>query len=288
MTQVELAERNVRSKENAVGKSEKELSYLEAQHTVKKSQSKSDIETAEFNHDLAQRKIGLSVNSVQEQAAMQKRILDKMEENFAKGSLYSPKEGTVVLEPEWDRDGRRSLRAGDEIWGTRWLCKITDPATLQVIVGIDEAISNKLKVGQDAIISVKGILNREYAGKVISVGSVAHRYDPWEDEAANDPNRRVFDVVVKLLKPDPKLLRPGMKAKVRLVFKRIPKTIYIPSEAIFAKPSKGEVVYVQQGAGFEERRVKISERNDESVAIQSGLRPKDRVALKDPTRIEEK
>jgi multidrug efflux pump subunit AcrA (membrane-fusion protein) len=288
MTQVEVAERKVRSAEDSVAKSEKDLSYLEAQHKIQKSQSQSEIEAAKFQRDLAKRATSSSFGwSPEDELVWIKRYLDEMKETLAKGEIYAPKDGIAVLGTfTQEQQGIRKLRPGDSVTSNYEIFKIADATALKVTVGVDEATANKLKVGQDTIISAKGVLNREFAGKIISIGAVAHKIDPWEDPTA-DRYKRVFDVAVKLLKADPKLLRPGMKMKVKLVFRRIPKTIYVPSGAIFDKPSKGEIVYVQQGERFEERRVKIGERNDESVAIQSGLRPNERVALSDPTSIKE-
>jgi multidrug efflux pump subunit AcrA (membrane-fusion protein) len=286
---VEMAEKTVRSREDQVAKSGKALSYLEAQHKVQKSQSQSEIDEAIFRRDLAKRSSG-SMGGWYESGwfADWKREIREMKVSLAKGELYAPKDGIAVL-GTFSRDplGIRKLRPGDSINRNFEVFKISDAALFKVTVGIDEATASKLKMGQKAIISLAGMSNREYAGRIISIGAVAHKIDPWEDPTA-DRNQRVFDVIVKLVEVDSKQFRPGMKMKAKMVLKRIPKTIYVPSEAIFDKPSKGEIVYVQQGGHFEERSVKIGERNDESVVILSGLNPNERVALSDPTRFGEK
>jgi len=287
---VEMAEKTVRSREDQLAKAEKALSYLEAQHKVQKSQSQSEIDEAIFRRDLAKRTSGLMGRwyHMSDWMAEWKRDIDEMKASLAKGELYAPKDGIAVLGTfSQDPLGIRKLRPGDGINANYEIFKISDATLYKVTVGIDEATASKLKVGQKAIISVAGMSNREYAGRIISIGAVAHKIDPWEDPTA-DRNQRVFDVIVKLVEADSKQFRPGMKMKAKMVLKRIPKTIYVPSEAIFDKPSKGEIVYVQRGGHFEERSVKIGERNDESVVILSGLNPNERVALSDPTRFGEK
>jgi multidrug efflux pump subunit AcrA (membrane-fusion protein) len=45
-------------------------------------------------------------------------------------------------------------------------------------------------------------------------------------------------------------------------------------------------VYVQQGDRFVPRKVETGESNDEAVAVLSGLRAGEHVALGDPTKVE--
>lgn len=282
-TSVEQSERTVRSKQYALAKSEKDVSYLDAQHAVKRSQASSDIETARFNQDLAKRRVTEAMRRAQERARRTKERLDDLEENLAQGELRAPKEGVVVLGTTWDQGGRRTLREGDRVWHRIKICDITVLSALQAMVGVDEAAASRLRVGQEALLSVKGFPKRQFRGRIASIGAVAHRVETWEDPNAT-PDQRVFDVVVKIDNPDIKVLRPGVKVRVTFVFRHLPESTYVPVRAVFDKPPRGEVVYVLRGARFEERRVVTGERNDEAVVIKEGLRPGERVALTDPTR----
>ena len=284
-TEVEQSQRNVRSKEYALNKSQKDVSYLDAQHTVRKSQASADIDTAKFGEELSHRRIGEAVKSAEERAKLSKRELQDREENLAQGELKSPRDGVVVLGSTWDENGRRTLREGDRCWPHMKIADITELGALQVSGRIDESSANRLKVGQEARITVKGVSKREFKGKVLSIGAVARRLMFWEDPNA-DTNTRFFDVTVNVLDADPTVVKPGMKAKVRFVSELVKDAIYIPVSAVFDRPPRGEFVYVQHSGRFEERKVKTGKRNDEAVVITKGLQKGERVALSDPSKVE--
>ena len=285
LTDADLAERRVRSREYALGKSEKDVSYLDAEHDSERGQSRADIDAAEFEADVAERRIGEAVKSAEEQAAMSKRRLEEMEEQLAAGELRAPKAGIVILGKTWGQEGRRSLQAGDRIWHARKICDITGLASLQAKVRVDEASVSRLELGQEAVIRVDDAPGREFQGELTGISAVAREVNQLEDPRAV-PGERVFDVSVKVLDPDTDILRPGANAKVQLVFSRVPETLYVPKEAVYAN-GEDEVVYVQQDGRFSPRRVETGARNDEAVVIVSGLEEGERVALSDPTRLEE-
>jgi RND family efflux transporter MFP subunit len=284
MMDVEQSQRNVRSKEYALNKSRKGVSYLDAQHTVKKSQASADIDTAKFSEDLANRRIGEAVRSAEEQARLSKRELQDREENLAQGELKAPRDGVVVLGSTWDEGGRRTLKEGDRCWPHMKIADITELGALQVSVRVDESSAHRLKVGQETRITVKGTAKREFKGKVRSIGAVARQLMFWED-SSGDTNTRFFDVTVDVLDADPAVVKPGMKAKVKFVFQLIKDAVSVPVTAVFDRPPRGEFVYVQHHGRFQERKVKTGKRNDEAVVITEGLRKGERVALTDPTRV---
>lgn len=285
VTDADLAERRLRSREYALGKTEKDVSYLDAEHNSEHRQSQADIDDAEFEADVAQRRIGEAVQSAEQRAAMSKRRLEEMEEQLAAGELRSPKAGIVVLGKTWSQEGRRSLRAGDRIWHARKICDITGLASLQVKVGVDEASVSRLEIGQEAVIRVDDAPGKEFHGELTGIGAVAREVNQLEDPRAV-PGERVFDVTVKVLDPDTDILRPGANTKVQFVFSRVPEALYVPKQAVYNK-GDGEIVYVQERGAFLPRRVETAERNDEAVVIVSGLEEGERVALSDPTRLAE-
>jgi len=283
-TTVEQSERTLRSREYGLAKSEKGLTYLGAEHASAKAQSASDIDTSKFEAELAQRRIGEAVDSAEERAKFAADRLGEMQEQLAAGEVRAPKAGVVVLGKTWGEGGRRTLKEGDRVWSRMKIADLTNLSSLEVRVRVDEASVHDLKVGQDAVITLKTVADREFAGKLTSIGAVAHEVDRWDASDAV-PGQRVFDVTVQILEPDLTVLRPGVSAEVQFVAKRIKEALYVPVEAIFDK-SGGEVVYVKQGGRFVPRQVKIGERNEKAVTILEGLKAGEEVALSDPTREE--
>jgi multidrug resistance efflux pump len=281
-TTVDQSERSLRSREYGLAKSEKSASYLDAEHASKKKQSESDIDTAKFEAELAQRRIGEAVQGARKRADLSARQLEEMEKELSGGELHSPAAGVVILGKTWGETGRRTVREGDRVWSREKVADITNLSALEVRLRVDENSVHRLKPKQKSVITVKGAPGRQFEGEVIAIGAVARMALPWEDPQAV-PGQRIFDVSVKVTKPDVAILRPGVKTEVQFVFDRIAEATYIPVQAVYDKPG-GQVVYVQKGRRFVSRKIETGDRNDKSVVILEGVKPGERVALSDPTR----
>ncbi len=276
------SERVLRSREHALAKSQKDGSYLGAEHASEKSQAQSDIDTAEFESELAERRIGEAVGSARKRATRAAEQLEEMEGELAAGDVKAPKPGVVVLGKTWGEMGRRTLKEGDRL---RWHTKVADIANLsdlRVELRVDEASIHKVRVGQEAVIAPKGASEVEFSGEVVSIGAVAREVRPFEDPNAV-PGQRSFEVLVKIDNPDSEVVRPGMAAEVQFVLERLEEVVSVPVEAVFDREGK-QIVYAQRGARFVPRPVTTGERNDKAVVILRGLSERDRVALTDPTR----
>jgi membrane fusion protein (multidrug efflux system) len=77
-------------------------------------------------------------------------------------------------------------------------------------------------------------------------------------------------------------LRPGINATARLAVDRVPDAVLVPPEAVFQKAGES-VAYVLRGSHFEERPIEVGRRSESNLLISQGLKPGERVALKDPT-----
>ena len=73
-----------------------------------------------------------------------------------------------------------------------------------------------------------------------------------------------------------------MTVQITVIVDRIPNAISIPTQASFVKEGR-TVAYVWSGSRFEERPIQVERRSRDRCLISSGLRPGDRVALKDPS-----
>ena len=73
-----------------------------------------------------------------------------------------------------------------------------------------------------------------------------------------------------------------MTVQITVIIDRIPNSISIPTQASFVKTGR-TVAYVWNGSRFEERTIQIERRSRDRALVSTGLRPGDRVALKDPT-----
>src|SRR5258708_32618994 len=92
-----------------------------------------------------------------------------------------------------------------------------------------------------------------------------------------------FTLDVKIDRTDPRI-KPGMKANARIAVDTVPNAVLVPTQALFPK-NGSTVVYVEAGRNFAQRSVTVGRRSGETAQIVDGVKPGERVALKDPTEV---
>jgi hypothetical protein len=166
------------------------------------------------------------------------------------------------------------------VWNGASIAELPDFSTLQVSTRIDEVDRGRLVLGQTATVRVDAVPDREFQAHIAQISALAKiDFTSW-------PPPRNFDVTLQLDTRDPRL-RPGMSSNGRVVVNRVPGSILVPLGAVFTQAGSS-IVYVLAGAKFVPRPVVVGLRNDEQLAIASGLSEGEKVALKDPTLAAEK
>jgi HlyD family secretion protein len=202
------------------------------------------------------------------------------ERNISGMTLKAPADGMVTLVLNWrpsdPSGGRSEFKEGDRAWAGAAIAELPDLATLRVSARVDEADRGRLRPGQPAIVRVDALPDREVAGHVLRINTLA-----TTDFDAGWPFVRNFDVEIELDQTDSRL-RPGMRAMARVEVDRFSNSILIPADASFQKSGRS-VAYVLRGSKFEERPVEIARRGEGQLLVDSGLSPGERVALKDLT-----
>ena len=94
------------------------------------------------------------------------------------------------------------------------------------------------------------------------------------------PPTRNFDLIVTVGDNDSRL-RSGMSATARIELERMNDVLVVPAAAVF-QHGDGPVAYVVNGSGVEAHLLKVLRRGRDQVAIASGVREGDRIALKEP------
>jgi HlyD family secretion protein len=197
--------------------------------------------------------------------------LEQAQQRMAALTLTTPVDGLIMLQPNSRARATGTstvpiFKEGDRAY--------PDLSTVQVNAPVDEADRGKLDLDQPATMRVDAVPDKELKGRVGVIGTIA-RID-----IASLLSKK-FDMTILLEQSDPRL-RPGMSATVRIAVLRLPNSILIPSEAIFEKNARA-VAYVLTGGRFEERPIEVARQGDGEALIAHGLRPGERIALKDPT-----
>jgi HlyD family secretion protein len=198
-------------------------------------------------------------------------------------TLRAPADGMVTILPNWRNQVGWSeapeFKEGDRLWPGAIIAELPDLSSIQVSARVDEIDRGRVKVGQAAKVRIDAVPDREFEAKVAGASPLAKL------DFSNWPLTKNFDLILELVSADQRL-RPGMSANARIAVERKPDAVLLPSQALFQKSGR-TVVYVRGAWGFEERTIEIARRTPKQVAVARGLRPGERVALRDPTARED-
>ncbi len=259
-SEVEQAEIEVKTKELAVDKGNKDLELKKKEVKTKEEQKKADIANATYQRDL------------------KKEELERTKRQLQDAVIRSPASGMVVLARFWDGSDRRKFAEGDNLWPNRQVCTIPDLSSMLANVRINESDAPKIEKGTPVNIVLEAIPDRSIKGKVKDISTLATELRPWQ---GGTPGQKTFDVTVSLSESDPQSIKPGMSADVEFVLDVIDDAVYVPIEAVFEIDQK-TWSYTKNGKKFKRVEVKTGKRNENHVVIEKGLSEGQEIALVDP------
>lgn len=205
--------------------------------------------------------------------------VQEAERIIASLQVRAPMAGSISLLPNF-RSGGPGMRSapefkrGDRAWFGAAIAELPDLSAVRLTARIDEADRGRVQIDSSVRVRVDAVPDRELTGTLSDISVVAKPdFTTW-------PPVRNFDVIVSLADSDPRL-RSGMSASARLELDRLPGVLVVPIGAVF-QHGPATVTYVMARGGFESRTVTVLRRGRDQVAIATGVREGERVALKEP------
>jgi len=265
LTEVELADIEVKSKELAVSKGDLSLILKKKEIQSKESQKEADVKNVEFASYIT------------------KSRLDEAKRRLGQSTVISPGSGLAVLQKRWIGDGLRKLKEGDNVHQGMQILQIPDLASMTVKVNVDEADIARVRVGQKTRMTVDALPGMKFTGSVVEISNLATETNPWESSGGT-PGRKNFEVKIKVDQLGATKLRPGMTSNTEIISDIVPKCIFVPIESVYEKNGKWLAYVKDKNGSYKARSVKVGKRNDSYVAVLGGLTPGEIVALRDPTK----
>ena len=176
--------------------------------------------------------------------------------NLSYSEIRAPFAGLVAV---------RHVKLGQEIAIGTSMFRVTDPTPLKASVFVPERELARLKPGQSASISVDALAGRSFPALVRLVSPVV------------DAATATFKVTLEV--NDPKGdLKPGMFARVGIVFERRNDALTIPRVALTDTDGSSNVFVVTAGKA-EQRAIKTGLSNAGRVEIIEGLKGNEQVVV---------
>lgn len=192
-----------------------------------------------------------------------------LQESIQKMMVKAPIDGIIVYTPDpWEGKKRQ---IGDRAWRGMKVMQMPDLKKMEVEVLIPESHSGKVKKGMAAEVRLDSNPDKIYHGRVKSLGRV------YRTKSKDQPSI-ICDAVVSLDESDPKIMRPGMAAKVDIIISSKKAARQIPESAVFYENGSA-FVYKKTLSGRKKTRIQIGDRSKGKAEILNGLTPKDRVLI---------
>jgi HlyD family secretion protein len=164
--------------------------YVSAQQTydkLKRGSRPEEIDGARQKRDLAAAQVDL----------LKKRIHDC--------SITAPSPGTITL---------RSVEPGELVTVGASLLRLTYLDKVKLTIYVNDQELGKVRLGQQANVTIDSAPNKSFAGTVTYISSVAE-FTPKNIQTKEDRTKLVFGVKIEIPNPD-QILKPGMPADADL------------------------------------------------------------------------
>lgn len=226
--------------------------------------------------ELAEASAALRLEDARQSVQQSRAQLEKAQDDLTKTTIYSPLTGRVI---KLNAEEGEVVVSGTMNNPASVIGEIADLSEILANVDVDETEVVLVKLGQEAVIKVDALPNKEYHGKVIEVGSKGFN-------KPNQPDVTFFDVEILLADPDLDL-RPGMSVRAEIKTAVHPKTLVVPIQAVVEREApEGEagadgedvnVVFLIEEGKAVQRTVRTGISDETRVEILSGVKAGDQV-----------
>ncbi len=253
---------------------------------------------------LQQQRARMAANDVQAEATMLRanQQLNNANKNLKLTQSYleqmelrAPVDGVVNILSNFNargtfgRSGQPPFKEGDSVWTGAQILEIPDLSEMYIDLKLDEVDRGRIALNQSVKVRVDSIPDKEFQGTLDFISPAAQVVYTGSGSGSSQQQSnadKIFPARATLKNLDPRL-RPGTSASAEVIIERQPDSLLIPVRANFDKNGK-PAVYIQKGATYELREVKVGKRNDDDVVIVGGLKEGDVVALEDPAKLAKK
>ncbi len=222
------------------------------------------------NYRLRHEKAVANMTEVSNALRKRRSDLEKLMALSMEFTVKAPKAGMVVYQRDWE--GKRR-GAGSTI--STWENVVATLPNLREMISktyVNEVDISKVRVGQNARISVDAFPQKQFTGRVTEVANIG--------EQLKNSNAKVFEVKLIVNEFD-SILRPAMTTKNIIITEEIPEALFIPLEALFTADSI-QFVYTSG----RRQQVLPGKANENEIVILAGLKQGDKVRLSPPSRPE--
>ena len=195
--------------------------------------------------------------------------------NVDKMVMKAPIDGIVVMQTIWRGGDYGQVQQGDQVNPGQGIMTIVDPSSMVLNATVNQVDSESLRIGMKAKVHLDAYPDLALDAEVVAVGAMTKEGGWRADWVRGVPIR------VKIREHDARVI-PDLSGSADIELAAEPRATIAPLASVFHDSGGKPYVFVAGAGGFEQRPVELGLANNIAVAVRSGLRPGETVALMRP------
>jgi HlyD family secretion protein len=200
--------------------------------------------------------------------------LKRAENNVQRMTIKTPMDGIVVMQSIVRNGEFGQIREGDQVFAGQPFMQIVDPSSMVLNATVNQVDAEKLRLGMKSTIRLDAYPDIELPGTLIGIGALSKTSTFRASYVGEIPIR------IKIERTDPRVI-PDLTGSAEVVLNTESNTLLAPREAVFDE-NGGQVVFLQGPEGWIRKPVELGSVNFTTVAIHSGVKKGDVIALQRP------
>jgi HlyD family secretion protein len=274
-------QQNIRVTQAALAKSKLDVSAAEVRTVIDAELLKLSVEEQEATlkeqmADLAYQKISnaAEIRILEITTDRHVRHRDRHTHDIERFTIQAPINGLVVMQSIWRGSEMGQIQQGDQIAPGQPFMQIVDTSGMQVQSTASQVESDEMRLGQRAVVSFDAFPDLKLNAKVSSIGAIA--------TSVRGVNYflRTVPVYLSILDHDSRVI-PDLSTASNVVVDQNDSALLVPREAVESKDGKS-FVRVKTGDQFVPREVTLGVSDNLNIAVLSGVRAGEEIALDRP------
>jgi len=200
--------------------------------------------------------------------------LQRAENNVQKMMIKSPMDGIAVMQSIVRNGEFGQIREGDQVNAGQPFLSIVDPSSMVLNATVNQVDAERLRLGMKATIRLDAYPDVELPGTLAGIGAMSKTSTFRASYVGEIPVR------LKIEKTDARLI-PDLTGSAEIVLDSLDDALVAPRAAVFQE-GDGNYVFVQGPEGWIKRKVDLGLGSFISVAVVSGVKKGDLIALQRP------
>lgn len=215
--------------------------------------------------------------------SMEERLAD-LKEQLGLCTIIAPTDGLVVYKTSlssgrWGRNDDNPPNVGTDVSPNELVILLPDTNQMIANVKVSEALSGRIREGQEAVVYSEAHPNTPIRGTVQTVSVLA------ESGGWRDPNRRDYTVRIVLDVEPGMELKPSMRCRSEIQLGKVENAISVPIQSVY-RAGRIAFVYVPDDDGWSQRQVKLGRSSEQAVEVIDGVEIGETVLLREPDPME--